>query len=253
MSENGLDLSGQVLHQPDLSDATLVEPDLRGLRVVGAFVGGLEVWPFAGRFDGPVLVDGVDVTAFVEAELDRRYPERAAVRQAQDDGTVAQLTAAWTAVRIGWAGTLERLEQASPEVREQRVRGEWSAAQTLRHLVAAVDIWIGRMLAETEAPFHPLGLLPEDYPLEGSRALGLDPLGSAPWPAVRTAFEDAGRRVDAALGDLTDADLGTDRTGLPAPDWGPETRTARQCVAVVLREHVAHRRYLERDLATLLG
>ena len=38
------------------------------------------------------------------------------------------------------------------------VAGEWSFAQTLRHLVLATDTWLGRGVLEIEQPFHPLGL-----------------------------------------------------------------------------------------------
>jgi hypothetical protein len=37
------------------------------------------------------------------------------------------------------------------------VGGEWSFAQTLRHLVLATDAWFGRSILEIEQPFHPIG------------------------------------------------------------------------------------------------
>ena len=37
------------------------------------------------------------------------------------------------------------------------VGGEWSFAQTLRHLVMATDTWLGRGVLEIEQRFHPLG------------------------------------------------------------------------------------------------
>jgi hypothetical protein len=39
------------------------------------------------------------------------------------------------------------------------VGGEWSFAQTLRHLVGATDVWLGRAILQSGQPFHPLGLL----------------------------------------------------------------------------------------------
>lgn len=38
------------------------------------------------------------------------------------------------------------------------VAGEWSFAQTLRHLVHATDMWLGKAVLERAEPFHPLGL-----------------------------------------------------------------------------------------------
>jgi DinB superfamily len=37
------------------------------------------------------------------------------------------------------------------------VGGEWSFAQTLRHLILATDMWLGRTILEIEQPFHPIG------------------------------------------------------------------------------------------------
>lgn len=41
------------------------------------------------------------------------------------------------------------------------VDGEWSFSQTLRHLVFATDIWLGRAILGSD-DFHPLGLEPVD-------------------------------------------------------------------------------------------
>jgi hypothetical protein len=48
------------------------------------------------------------------------------------------------------------------------VGGEWSFAQTLRHLILATDAWLGRAM-EIEQPFHPIGQTDA-----GARADGLD-------------------------------------------------------------------------------
>ena len=39
------------------------------------------------------------------------------------------------------------------------VDGEWSFAQTLRHLVLATDTWLGKAILRLDQPFHPLGQL----------------------------------------------------------------------------------------------
>jgi hypothetical protein len=41
---------------------------------------------------------------------------------------------------------------------EASVAGEWSLAETLRHLVLATDLWVGQAVLRAERPFHPLGL-----------------------------------------------------------------------------------------------
>ena len=47
------------------------------------------------------------------------------------------------------------------------VDGEWSFAQTLRHLVMATDTWLGKAVLEREAPYHPLGLPNAEYATDG--------------------------------------------------------------------------------------
>ena len=67
------------------------------------------------------MVDGVDVTGFVRAELDRRYPERAQLRAAR---TAEDLRAVWDTVERTWAETLARAERMPVGVRHERVDGE---------------------------------------------------------------------------------------------------------------------------------
>ena len=102
---------------------------------------------------------------FVEAELNRRFPGRADRRAADPDG----LRAAWAALERTWAATLERVAAMPAGTVDVSVGGEWSFAQTLRHLVLATDIWLGRAILEIEQPFHPLG-----QPDAGAAADGLD-------------------------------------------------------------------------------
>ena len=99
-------------------------------------------------------VNGVDVIPFVEAELNRRFPGRADRRAEDPDG----LRAAWAALERTWAATLERVAAMPAGTVDVSVDGEWSFAQTLRHLVLATDMWLGQAILEIEQPFHPLGL-----------------------------------------------------------------------------------------------
>ena len=101
-----------------------------------------------------MIVNGVDVVPLVDAELDRRFPGRA-LRHARDP---EGLRAAWDAVEQTWASTLARVDALPSGVVDASVDGEWSFAQTLRHLVMATDVWLGKAILEREQPFHPLGL-----------------------------------------------------------------------------------------------
>src|SRR5512146_2877166 len=68
-----------------------------------------------------------------------------------------------------WAATLDRVAAMPAGTAGISVDGEWSFAQTLRHLVFATDVWLGRAILETGQPFHPLG-----QPDAGAEGSGLD-------------------------------------------------------------------------------
>lgn len=236
-------LRGATVREADLSGTTLQECTLTGVRLIGCdWEGALDVSAFAGRL-GTVVVEGVDVTAYVEAELDRRQPERALVRAAR---TADDLRAAWAAVEDAWAVTLAAAETLPEEVRQARVGDEWSLVQTLRHLVMGTDIWLGRMVQGVPG-FHPLGLPPDGAPAPE----GTDPDRPTSYAEAAAAHAGARDRVRAALAGLTDDELARVCTGVPAPGREELSRSVAGCLLVVLHEHVEHRRYAERDLAVL--
>ncbi len=78
----------------------------------------------------------------VEAELNRRYPDRAKMRPADADG----FRDAWDILERLWAQTVTRARGMAPELLHERVDGEWSFIQTLRHLVFATDAWVNRAI-----------------------------------------------------------------------------------------------------------
>src|SRR3954454_11740965 len=149
------DLRGAEFVDADLRGARFVGADLSGVVMRGVQVEGIEIdapWLFDG--DTFLRVNGVDVLPFVEAELNRRFPGRAD----RHAGDPAGLRAAWAAVERTWTATLERVAGMPAGSVDVSVAGEWSFAQTLRHLVMATDMWLGRAILRHEQPFHPLGL-----------------------------------------------------------------------------------------------
>ncbi len=231
----------------DLRGTELRDCDLRGVRVVSCAVDGMRVDGFDGRAAG-VVVDGVDVTEFVQAELDRRHPERVQVREARDaDG----LRAAWAGLETAWAATVARAERLPEEQRRRRVDREWSVSETLRHLAFAVDTWVGRMVRDDPRPWHPQGLPPTDFGAPASRDIGIDVDADPAWAEVLALWSSRAAQVRDVLAEVTDAVLDEDRTAAPAPAWGEETHSVRACLRTVLHETVQHRRFAERDLARL--
>jgi hypothetical protein len=117
----------QRFHDEDLTGAEFRECDLSRARMVGVVMQDAEI-------DGLVtnlVVNGVEVMSYVEAELDRRHPVRLLIRSDQPD----DLREAWRQLRDDWATTNERV-RSMPENNEHRgVDGEWSMVETQRHLV----------------------------------------------------------------------------------------------------------------------
>src|SRR3954451_161888 len=94
------DLRGAQFVDTDLLGARFVGADLSGVVMRGVQVDGADIdapWLLSGR--ASLLVNGVDVAPFVEAELNRRFPGRSQQR-AEDP---AGLRAAWAALERTWA------------------------------------------------------------------------------------------------------------------------------------------------------
>ena len=98
------DLSGAEFRETPMRGARFVGADLSGAVLRGIELDGVDVDSPWLREAGSFRVNGVDVIAFVDAELDRRFPGRE-LRRAQDP---AGLRAAHDAVRATWDATVER-------------------------------------------------------------------------------------------------------------------------------------------------
>jgi hypothetical protein len=225
----------------DLRGARFVRCDLSGVVMRGVDVADADIdapWLLDGR--SALYVNGVDVAAFVDTELDRRFPGRAD-RRARDPDT---LRAAWVSVQTAWAGALERVEGMPPGTVDVSVGGEWSFAQTLRHLVMATDTWLGRAILERERPYHPVGLPNVEYEADGH-----DPSvftsATPPYPEVLEVRQGRVAMVRDVLGGVTLEDLAAPRRNPWAPD---QPETVLSCLHTILEEEWEHLRFAVRDL-----
>src|SRR3954471_12205929 len=133
------DLRGAEFLNADLRGARFVGSDLTGVVMRGVDVAGADIdapWLLDGG--SALRVNGVDVAPFVEAELNRRFPGRAERRAADP----AALRAAWAKLESTWTETLGRVATMPAGTVDTSVGGEWSFAETLRHLVMATDMWL---------------------------------------------------------------------------------------------------------------
>jgi len=238
----------------DLQGAEFIRADLRGARFVEADLSGVvmrEVNVHRADIDAPwlsngesfLLVNGVDVIPLVEAELNRRFPGREDRRAADPDG----LRAAWAVLERTWATTLERVAAMPAGTVDVSVDGEWSFAQTLRHLVMATDVWLRRAILEIEQPFHPIG---QANPSAEDDGLDMS-IFMTDTPSYADVLEVRADRVAMVrdfLANVTTDELATTRKNPWAPEY-PETTLS--CLHVILEEEWEHHRYAVRDLDTI--
>ena len=65
-----------------------------------------------------------------------------------------------------WDAAVQRARALPEDVLHERVDGEWSFMETLRHLVMASDAWVLRAALGDPAPYHPLGLAHTEMPAD---------------------------------------------------------------------------------------
>ncbi|HEY4315856.1 MAG TPA: DinB family protein [Actinomycetes bacterium] len=238
----------------ELRGAEFLDADLRGARFVGADLSGVVmrgVEVQRADIDAPWLLDGdsflrvngVDVIPFVDAELNRRFPGRADRRA----GDPAGLRAAWATLQRTWAATVERVAAMPAGTVDVSVGGEWSFAQTLRHLVLATDMWLGRAILEIEQPFHPIGQADASLETEG-RDMSIFTTVTPSYAEVLEVRAGRVAMVSDFLATVTPELLSAPRKNPHAPEH-PET--VLSCLHVILEEEWEHLRFAVRDLDTI--
>ncbi|WP_326641400.1 DinB family protein [Nonomuraea fuscirosea] len=244
-------LSGASFNRVKLDGASMRSVDFSGARIRGAFFEGTRLRgvelvdvEISGEL-GHVVVNGVDIAPLVDAELNRRMPDRAKMRPADADG----FREAWAILERLWAGTVARARTFPEASLHREVDEEWSFIQTLRHLNFATGAWAGRMILGDLSPWHPLDLPWDEAPQRGGY----------PWDrAARPALDEvlAIRRerqamVRRVMESLTEERLASE-VSRPEPGWPQaDSFPFKDCLLIILNEEWEHRLYAERDLTIL--
>jgi DinB family protein/pentapeptide repeat protein len=236
------DLIGARFEQVDLTGARFHNVDLTDVKITGALLVNLDI---DGLLES-IRVNGVDVVPLVEAELDRRYPDRVRMRPTDADG----FRLAWDILEGLWRQTNERASRLDPDLLHERVDGEYSFIETQRHLVFATDAWIKRAILGEPSPWDPLGLphdeMPEEIPVPWDRTArpSLD--------QVLALRADRMATMRQVLASLTDDELAGMTTPVTEPGYPePESFPVRRCLGAIINEEWEHRLFAERDLAIL--
>ena len=238
------DLQGAQFVDVNLRGARFVRSDLSGAVMRGVDVAGADIdAPWLAEDGNSFQVNGVDVVPFVEAELNRRFPGRAARRAGDPEG----LRAAWAALERTWSATLERAAAMPAGTVDVSVDGEWSFAQTLRHLVMATDTWLRKAILEIDQPYHPIGQPNAEYKTDGYD-LSVFSTVAPSYAEVLEVRASRAAMVRDYLAAVTPAELSAARHN----PWAPEQPVSvLSCLHTILNEEWEHHRYAVRDLEAI--
>jgi hypothetical protein len=240
----GEDMSGSRFERVNLTDARFREVTMNRVVMRGVEMVDMEI----SGYIQDLRINGVEVMSLVQAELDRRYPDRVKMRPKDPAG----FSEAWDILERLWAGTVERARGLDPALLHSSVDEEWSFIQTLRHLVFATDSWVRRAILGDPAPWHPWGLpfdeMPDTPGVPHDRSLrpSLD--------EVLVVRRERMATVREVIEGLTEESLAAETTPVQAPGWPPPRAfQVRTCLSTILNEEWEHRLYAERDLAILMA
>ncbi len=235
-------LTGARFRDVDLTNARLDLVDLTGVVIRGAALLNMDI---SGDING-LRINGVDVVPLVEAELDRRYPDRAKMRPADAEG----FREAWDILERLWQRTVERARGMAPDLLHERVDGEWSFIETLRHLVFATDAWVKRAILGEPSPWDPLDLPHDD--LRDQPSVPRDRGARPSLEEVLALRADRMATVREVIAGLTDEKLAGQTEPVKEPGYpAPESFAVRRCLGAILNEEWEHRLYAERDFDVL--
>ena len=227
--------------EADLSDAVFRETDLSRARMYGVLLTG-------ANLDGDItglVINGVEVAPLIKAELDRRHPERIALRATTPEG----LRAAVDVHETLWTDVVDRARAMPDSDRHRSINDEWSVTQTLRHVIFVIDAWFGNAVLGRADAFHPIGL-PASFTTDAA-SYGIDPQAD---PSFEEVVRVHAQRLDGLRGflaDITQDELDRVRDNPAAVFPPPGNRTAVKCLHVLFSDSWAHHQFALRDLAVI--
>ncbi len=127
---------------------------------------------------------------------------------------------------------------------EMSVAGEWSFSQTLRHLVMATDVWLGKAELRIEQPYHPVGQANPFFDAEGNDASAF----TNPDPTFAEVLEARADRQTMMRGFVTTVTADTLAETRTNPWALDRAETVLSCLHTILEEEWEHHRYAVRDL-----
>lgn len=228
-------------HDVDLTNARFYLVDLTGVMIRGAALVNVDI---SGEIRN-LRVNGVDVVPLVEAELNRRYPDRVKMWPTDADG----FREAWDILERLWQRTVEQARGMAPELLHERSRESGPSSRRwpsrFRH-----GRLVKRAILGEPSPWDPLDLPHDEMPDEPNV-----PCDRGARPSLNEVLAlraDRMATVRQVIADLTDEKLAGMTEIVMEPGYPePESFAVRQCLQAILNEEWEHRLYAERDFDVL--
>lgn len=237
------DMAGSVFRDVNLGGATFEDVNLAGATIRNANLADFHIED--ANIKG-LTVLGFRIDELIEAECDRRDPERVRLkmRDLYDPEAVHAVMARLEELRAAFRQRLRATDSGSLATRPSA--NEWSALENVRHMLFAEDLYLNRFILQNDKPWNRLGLLPEFLQhREGYEDVGHE--SSDDLETVLAAWDAVHAEMQAFLLDLT-----PDRLQSPARNLDGELRrTVGEILQGLARHDLEHIRQAEAALATL--
>lgn len=136
--------------------------------------------------------------------------------------------------------TIARASGFTEDQRNERVDGEWSTIESLRHLVLVIDLWLSRTILGNPDPFHPIALPPSFMPPKLFPESSIDPDARPSFAEACDVIRDRLAAVQAYVDGMTEADL--------ERSVAAHAKTVGGALSVLFNELAAHDAFIHRDL-----
>lgn len=219
-------LGNATFHNINLEGATIRNANLKDVHIEDAYIEGL-------------IIYGFDIGQLIEAEEDRRDPERVRLRMrdCHDPQCVREVLARLEKVRGAFH---ERLRATDPRLLTTTPGPDrWCALEHVRHLLFAEDLYLNHFILQNSDPLNPIGMLPEflaDSPKYQN--VGTEPCTDL--ETVLAAWETTHTAMMAYLADMTPETLRG-----PARDLGGEVHTVGDKLQGLAHHDLQHIRWVE--------
>jgi hypothetical protein len=222
------------------SGAVMRDIDLSNAKIVGALMTNAS---FSGEIGG-LKINEIEVAPLIARELERRYPERKEIFAADPEGMRKAFDIVFGLLDRTW----ERARRLSEEQRYQRVDEEWSVVETVRHLVFAVDAWIGRAVLGRDDPFDPIALPPTFLP-PSAPGMTCDPDARPSFEEALKVWKEREAEIRDIVNELTPGELERPITtkGDGYPPAGHQTQVIGP-LWTIIEESWWHNFFMNRDM-----